>query len=582
MIYCADFETINEEEDCRVWCWYAIELYEREEYKGTDIESFFKWMECLKQDSLLYFHNLKFDGEFIVYHLLTNGYELRKGKKQKKISPKSFYTLIGDMGQWYSLDIVLENGRHITIYDSFKIWSFSISELAPSMGMEITKGEIDYNAYRPVGYEPTEEEWDYVKRDVLIACKSIQVTHARGYTKMTAGSNALWDYRSSLGSKKWKYWFPGLSESEDDFVRKSYRGGWTYTNPAFAKTVVGEGIVLDVNSLYPSRMYYMEMPYGEGLYYTGKYKKMKIYPLYVQRITVDFTLKPNHFPTLQAKHNIRFGKTEYIRSTNGDPMELVLTSVDLELMFEQYDIHSIEYVDGYCYKACDDMFREYIDRWMKEKEEASRKGDKPRRNLAKLFLNALYGKFAKRRKVAVKYPEISESGVVHLVLGDEEDTGGLYIPVGTFITSYARAYTIRSAQLVHDRFLYADTDSLHLLGTEIPDGIEVHETKLGAWKLEDTFQRGIYLGAKCYAEEINVSRETLDDYVKEHPEAECQVDYDRLTLLQLTVAGMPAKSKRHISFDEFREGLVVEDKLVPKHVPGGIVLKPTTFEIKTR
>lgn len=582
MIYCADFETINDEEDCRVWCWYSMELYEREEYKGKDINSFFQWMQSLKKDALIYFHNLKFDGEFIVHYLLTHSYELKKGKKTKRRELNTFYTLIGDMGQWYSLDICLGNGRNIVIYDSLKIWNFSIAELAPSMGMCISKGDIDYDAYRPKGYEPSAEEWDYVKKDVAICCKSIQVTQSRGYTKMTAGSNALWDFRSSIDKKKWDYWFPRLSSDEDEFVRKSYRGGWTYANPRFSKRVVGKGIVLDVNSLYPSRMYYMEMPYGGGIYYTGQYKQNAVYSLYVQRIIADFDLKPGHLPTLQAKHNIRFGRTEYIKSTNGDPLELTLTCVDLELMFEHYDIKQISYVDGYAYKGVKGMFSDYIDRWMHEKEVADRNKDKPRRNLAKLFMNSLYGKFAKRPRTASKYPEITDDGIIHLVKGEEEDVGGLYIPVGTFITSYARVYTIRSAQAVYDRFLYADTDSLHLLGEEVPEGLEVHPTKLGAWKMEDTFQRGIYLGAKCYAEEVDVSRETLDKYLDSHPEAECHVDYEKGTLLQLTVAGMPAKSKTHISFEKFREGLVVNDKLVPKHVPGGVVLKKTTFEIKTR
>lgn len=581
MIYCADFETVNNEEDCRVWCWAGIELYDRVRDKGTDIESFMKWLSSIENNSVVYFHNLKFDGEFMVYHMLTHGYGLIKGGKKKKV-PNTFQTLIGDMGQWYSITINFGNGHTVTIYDSLKIWNFSIEELAPSMGMDIGKGEIDYNAYRPLGYEPTPEEWDYVFRDVLIACKAMRVMIDGGYTKMTAGSNALWDYKMSVGKKQWGYWFPNLSESEDSFVRKSYRGGWTYANPAYAKKVVGKGIVLDVNSLYPSRMYDKPMPYGEGMYYSGKYKKSKIYPLYVQRVLVDLKLKKNHLPTLQDKHNIRFGKTEYICSTNGEPVELTLTCVDLELMLDQYDILSIEYIDGYAYKATKGMFTEYIDRWMSVKEEASNNHDKPRRNQAKLFMNSLYGKFSKRPTAAVKYPEISETGAVRLILGEEEDVGGLYIPVGTFVTAYGRDYDIRSAQAVYDRFLYADTDSLHLLGEEVPEAIEVHNTKLGAWKLEDRFQRAIYLGAKCYAEEITVSREKLDEYILKHPEAACHVDYDRLTLLQLTVAGMPAKSKRHVSFDDFREGLIVEDKLVPKHVPGGVILKPTTFEIKTR
>lgn len=580
MIYCGDFETVNDEKDCRVWCWKCIEVHETDESRGLDISSFFTWMESIQNSSLIYFHNLKFDGEFIVYYLLTHDYTLLIGKKKDK--PKTFRTLIGDMGQWYALTLNLPNRGQVVIYDSLKIWNFSIAELAPSMGFDISKGDIDYDLFRPIGYEPTPKEWDYIDRDVRIACKAMRIMLDTGYTKMTAGSNALWDYKMMIGKDQWKYWFPRLSKTEDDFIRKSYRGGWTYANPAFTKQVVGDGIVLDVNSLYPSRMYYQPMPYGEGVYFKGRYKKSPLYPLYVQRITVDLKLKKDHFPTLQAKHNIRFGKTEYIKSTYGEPLELTLTCVDLELMFEQYEILSIEYVDGYCYKAIDGMFTDYIDKWMSVKEEASEKGDKPRRNQSKLFMNSLYGKFAKRPVVSSKFPELSEYNTVRLVKGDDEEVGGLYIPVGTFITSYARDYTIRSAQAVHDRFLYADTDSLHLLGTEVPDGLEVHETKLGAWKHESTFRRAMYIGAKCYAEEINVSRETLEKILEENPKSACQVNLDQCTLLQLTVAGMPAKSKAHISFDDFKEGLVIDDKLVPKHVPGGVVLKKTTFEIKTR
>ncbi len=580
MIWCSDFETVNKRDDCRVWCWKSIEVHETEEYTGLTINDFFVWLDTLENRDLIYFHNLKFDGEFIVHFLLAHGFILQKGRV--KARPNTFRTLIGDMGQWYAVSITLSNGNTIDIYDSLKIWNFSIAELAPSMGMEISKGDLDYDMYRPVGYEPTPKEWDYIDRDVRIACKAMRIMLDTGYTKMTAGSNALWDYRMTIGKKKWEYWFPSLSMEEDTFIRKSYRGGWTYCNPAYKNQEIGEGIVLDVNSLYPSRMYEEIMPYGEPVYFQGKYKPNKIYPLHIQHINVDFKLKKGFFPTLQAKHSMRFAKTEYITSTNGEPLELTLTGVDMELMFEHYDVNLIEYIDGYCFKGVKGMFNEYIDKWMDVKEKASAEHDKPRRNQAKLFMNSLYGKFAKRPTGYSKFPELSETGAVRLVRGEEEEMGGLYIPVGTFITSYARAYTIRSAQKVHDRFLYADTDSLHLMGTEIPEGLTVHESHLGAWKKEATFHRAMYIGAKCYAEEIYVSRETLDDFLEENPESACQCDYDNLSLLQLTVAGMPAKSKKKIAFADFREGLVIRDKLVPKHVPGGVVLEKTTFEIKIR
>ena len=71
----------------------------------------------------------------------------------------------------------------------------------------------------------------------------------------------------------------------------------------------------------------------------------------------------------------------------------------------------------------------------------------------------------------------------------------LYIPVGTFVTSYARNVTIRAAQKCYYRFIYADTDSLHLIGKEIPP-IDVDQLKLGAFKLESVFTKAKFLRSK--------------------------------------------------------------------------------------
>lgn len=579
MLWSADFETVNNENDCRVWCWKALSMDEASESTGLTIESFVEFLEKCRNGDIIYFHNLKFDGEFIVYHLLKTDWKLLRDKT--KLFRRTFKTVISDMGQWYSIQLMTSKGYRVTIKDSLKIWDNSIKELAKTMHMDIGKGEIDYNLYRAPEYEPTAQEWEYIDLDVRIAARAMRFMLDQGYTKLTAGANALWDYQMMIG-KQWEYYFPVLSDSTDEFIRHSYRGGWCYANPLYQEKVVGKGIVLDVNSLYPSRMYYNELPYGNPIYYEGKYRPDAYYPLYVQHIMVDFELRKGYFPTVQKKHDMRFANTEYIRSTNGDPIEFYLTNIDLDLLKEHYYIKAIEYLDGYKFKSCKGMFSEYIDKWMAVKEEATMSGDAPRRAQAKLFMNSLYGKFAKRPYGQSKYPYIGEDDRMHLELGDVEDRGSLYIPVGTFITSYARDYTIRSAQKNYQRFLYADTDSLHLLGEEIPSEIYVHKTELGAWKHESTFLRAKFIGAKCYCEEEIVSRETLDAYLSGNPNCQKHVDFENLTLLKITCAGLSEKAKHSVGFDDFGIGLVVYDKLMPKHVPGGIVLKETTFEIKRR
>lgn len=89
---------------------------------------------------------------------------------------------------------------------------------------------------------------------------------------------------------------------------------------------------------------------------------------------------------------------------------------------------------------------------------------------------------------------------MHYVNLEPEQRDGVYLPCGVFITSYARYKTITSAQSVYDRFIYADTDSLHLVGTEIPDCLDVDPVRLGAWKHESTFDHGKFLRAKTYVE----------------------------------------------------------------------------------
>lgn len=577
MNYVADFETTTDPNDCRVWGWMSWTLDEKESHRGLSIEDFFTWLHTLKKGDSVYFHNLKFDGEFVVYYLLTHGYELIKDRKESR--PNTFQTLISDMGQWYSIRIVLSNGISVTLKDSLKVWSFTVEELAKSMGMDISKGSIDYEMHRLKGYEPTPEEWDYIDRDVRIVCRAMRTMISDGFNKLTAGANAL-DYYRKLMDSKWEYLFPSIPLSEDEAIRKSYRGGWTYVNPFYQGKEVGSGLVLDVNSLYPAMMRTQLLPYGAPLYFEGRYKENNLFPLYVQRILVDFHLKPGRFPTVQQKNSLRFAVTEYIRATRGDPIELTLTRPDMELFLEQYEIDSIEYLDGYMFHGQTGLFDQYVGYWMDKKEKAGSLGDKPRRNQSKLFMNSLYGKFAKRPLGRSKYPYLGEDGCVHLELGEEEERGGLYIPMGTFITAYARCYTIRSAQKLSERFLYADTDSLHLLGEDIPEEIETHSSHLGKWKVEGRFRKARYLRAKCYAEWMQATPEEIDAFLSENPDAVSHADRENGCLLSITCAGMPGKSKLGVSYDDFKIGLIIRDKLVPRHVPGGVILERTTFELK--
>jgi hypothetical protein len=286
-----------------------------------------------------------------------------------------------------------------------------------------------------------------------------------------------------------------------------------------------------------------------------------LYPLYVQSFTCQFELKPDHIPTIQLKNNPSFISTQYLTDSNGEDITLCLTSVDLELFFQQYNVYNIEYHSGWKFKATTGLYKDYIDKWIKVKIESTLNGNKGMRTLAKLMLNALYGKFALNPKVQSKYP-VYDNGRIRYVLGRKETRKPVYIPAGTFITAWARYKTITSAQNVFERFIYADTDSLHLIGHEIPEGLDISPTELGAWKHESSFNKARFLRQKSYMEHGG------------------DPDEPDKWKWNVTCAGMPEQCKQFITFDNFHIGTTYGGKLQPQHVVGGIVLDDIDFTIK--
>ena len=553
--YVADFETTTDEEDCRVWAW-CISNVDDPEFTvfGTDIVSFIEWVRhsC---NSVIYFHNLAFDGAFLLDHIMHAGWEWVADRKEAK--KFNFTTLISDSNQVYSIELYFDSKAHCTFYDSLKIIPLSVAAMAKAYNLDEGKGSLDYTAYRAPGHKLTEEEMDYIRRDVQIVAKVMKQFLDDNLKKMTAGSNALYDYKQMCGgSKGFRKLFPLLSAEEDSFIRRAYRGGFTYANPKYRGKIIDGGIVFDVNSLYPSVMASCDgqkLPMGKPVWFDGEYEEDRFFPLWVAQVSCRFKIKPNHIPCIQLKGNFRYGQTEYIEDSKGE-VSFMVSSVDWDLITQQYNVKDVVWGGGFKFQAVDWLFKDYVNKWVEVKNQATIDGNSGKRQIAKLMLNSLYGKFATRITVMSRKPELVD-GIIKYVDLPEETRDAVYLPVGVFITAYARYKTITSAQAVYDRFIYADTDSLHLVGTDIPDCIDVDPVRLGAWKHESTFTRGKFLRAKTYMEEI-----------------------DGKTVVH--VAGMPAKLHSQVTFDNFDLGAKYYGKLYQRRVKGGIVLVEGDMEIR--
>lgn len=552
-IYVADFETSYNKQSNTAWVWaWGMYKINRDDFiYGGSIDTFMK--EVFTHDThKCYFHNLKFDGKFILYWLLKHGY-----KYVDRVDDERQYThLIDDMNNYYSIVVGYKhNGKikRVTFLDSYKKLPSSLDKISKDFELGFSKLEMDYSIEREEDYikhHPDCEEYEYLKRDCEILKKAIEITEQNGMKKMTIGSNALSEYKSLLVNRglDFRYIYPLLDDKTDEFLRKAYKGGCTMINPKYANKVIHVHSY-DVNSMYPTQLRFKALPYGQPVYYKGKYKYDSLYDLYIQHIRCEFYIKKKKFPCVQVKRTKLFADNEWIENSPY-AIDLYLTNMDLELFFETYDVYNLEYIDGYKLRGLKGLFNDYIDKWYTVKCTTTNKSMK---TIAKLYLNSLYGKFGtKGSKKSLTFRLENDIIKRDELIVNNVDT--VYLPTAIFTTSYARCYLLKCINNNYDNFVYCDTDSIHL--TQLAKNIPIDDKKLGYFKHEYS-GLGKYLKQKCYL--IHYDKE----YIKVDDEGKV---YDK----KLTCAGLNQNllKESDFEFDNFYVGRVFY-KLKLKNVKGG-------------
>lgn len=612
MRFAADFETTTQS-PVHVWLWAIAPIEQPDQVTtGETIEEFFEWMRSQPESPTIYFHNQKFDGMFILYHLLTHGFTWERTKGD--CCGSEFTTIIGADGKFFSIDIYFERKRgrkvkKVTIFDSMKLLPMSIDKASKHFGLTVRKLKIDYDAHNKGG-AVTAEEIDYIRHDVMILAQILSIMDGLGMNRVTIGACALADYRANTDYFHVK--FPQLDFEVDQEMRNAFRGGWFYVNPENQNRDVGKGFSIDCNSMFGSMLRNHMMPWGTPLEFDGQYEENPRYPLYIQRMWVSFSIKPDKFPFIQIKGSPYFSPSDYAVNTLDDEgcdqlVELYLSTPDMELFFEQYDIHEIYYTGGWMFKGSDELFRDWVDKWSEVKAAAAQVGNKALRLVAKMIIANLYGKFATnpkrkaaqpimdRKKNAVRFEPVrtpctdqdgnpvyetnpvtgdvvtDENGQPVQLTTDFEIGQAVYIPVGIFTTAWSRWEIVRAAQRIHDkskaetgksRFCYAATDSLHLIGEEFPDFLEIDPLKTGAWKCDGVFTHGKYIGANRYVELMQ--------------------DADGSEHLKVRCAGLPENVHDQVTFENFTPDAIYQGRLIPESCPGGVVLKKQSFHMNRK
>lgn len=654
--FMGDFETTvyKGQVNTEVWASALVELFSDKVTILHSIAETFDYLVSLNCNVVVYYHNLKFDGAFWLSYLLvdkkfTQAYDKIgdketdvKWKQQFKMFNNTFKYSISDRGMWYSIVVKVKN-HFIEIRDSLKLLPFSVKKIGESFGTKHKKLDMEYTGFRYAGCEITKEEQEYIANDVLVVKEALEIMFKQGHNKLTIGSCCLEEYkkicRSSLEIQlDYAEMFPNLYDfkidkqehnydNAGDWLRKSYRGGWCYLVKGKENKIKTNGTTADVNSLYPSMMSSKsgnKYPIGLPKFWTGNFipeEALKENMYYFVRIKTRFYIKDNYLPFIQVKGDLKYKGTESLETSdvynhenddyfpyyidkNGNiqqaKVELTLTMTDYQLIKEHYELVDFEIIDGCYFYSMVGIFDEYINKYAKIKKES--KG--ALRELAKLFLNNLYGKMASSTDSSFKIAYVKDDKSIGFMQVVENDKKPGYIAIGSAITSYSRNFTIRAAQKNYygaekRGFIYADTDSIHcdLLPQEIK-GIEVDDKEFCCWKLESCWDKGIFTRQKTYIEHVTHENLIPLEESKQYNNIKCAgMPKKCKDLFEISMQGTAdvnenwSDEEKEFLFDkdnkpivrdysDFKVGLKVPDKLRPIRIRGGVLLVNTTYEMR--
>lgn len=554
-IYVADFETSDTENGDGVWV-YAAGLaaisspYDVTVHHGgkSPLEDFMAQVLALPENSKIYFHNLSFDGSFIVDYLYRQG-------ESPEVSIFS--------RKWYSVKY-----KHIEFRDSLKLLpGTSVKVMPKQFNLPIQKlgDDYDYKRIRRPGEKLSDAEMQYIKNDVTIVGLTMQKLIEAGFntTYLTIGSFVYAMINRAM-TKDTKRDHADITPEDDQILRKAYYGGYTAVNERFKEQVVTNITAIDYNSMYPSMMLNSPMPIGPPHelppttdivpYLTPEYFVI------VEFEAEHIDLKPGRFPTLTKKGFVAKYKSHF------DVFSASLVWSDFNWARKNYTFGELEIKKYIVFNATTGDFNGVIKGLQTLKEQSSEVDEDGKyikagvRTFAKLCLNSMYGKFAQSL--------INEKRII--VLDEEEDHlkefpdeeqeigKGKYLPVSIAVTAAARNALFEVYERIgYDRIIYSDTDSIYIkdYNNEIADLI--HESDFGKWAIEREGFEGKFLHAKCY-----------------------MLDYGRYK--DVKVAGLPKTADiSSLTFDGFKPGLTFEKvKLIPKYVHGGVRLNEVDFTIK--
>ena len=463
-------------------------------FKFSSLNEFIDYAFALKGKHMFVAHNAMYDMQLtgLKYWILTHP-EYQHMKRTDD--------LILDGKVWVRYVRKGKNYAELIFADSFQYLPASLDDLI--------KKYLESKKYASKDeYKLSPDEWNaYIQENGDELCRNDTIQLWKIFMKflsflsanqfplgMTIASTAMKTFRLRFQEGS-DLFYPNTDDYNTDII-EAYRGG--YTN-VLQLGQVENVVVYDVNSLYPYSM------------------KNKMPVRYVSKVKIR---NYEHYQKLKERFYI-IARCDFVAGENISFITKRINSKLYPLKSGQCVLHEpeIDYILGtggtilfdyaYLYNFRTDLFDSYVDFFYKLKSDAR---DDVTREIAKLFLNAMYGKFGQHGRYSkiitkdepeeydepIRYDDgqghiISDYGYFKIV---RQDGHPRYSPeIAGAITAYARIYLWKLVQIVGVQdWLYSDTDSVHTTNHKLDTMVS---DKLGDMKIEKT-GTAIYVAPKVY------------------------------------------------------------------------------------
>lgn len=434
----------------------------------------------LPDDSEVWVHNLSFDGEFILYEAIAQGFKIAYDVDERY----RFHGVVIVQEDISGIRAITLNygGKRIVLRDSFRLFRCALSKIPKICGFESIdhKGDaIDYEVIRPRNWKSTVEEQEYQAHDVTVLMRGIKWIKALGEGN-TIGSIALNDFKRHVGKTPFK----SLTPADHAILSSLYSGGKTWVNPQYAnRHIISPGWTIDRNSMYPAEAVNTH-PVAVRAIRDGRTSGGDKRAYLIQ--CTDLRVKAGHFPVLVRA----FGaQSDYVTL-----LEKWIYEPELDYLCAHYNYKTLRVVKTAEFE-CSEICRSWVEKWYRVKQ-----AEPDRREFAKLMLNNLTGKIA-QNPVHEEIRRFWRDGSFNLYRYNPplKLNKFTFMPWTASVTSDSRLCLASTVGLIGvDHCFYTDTDSVHGYG-ELPQDI-IDQFALGAWKKENDFDEAIYIKNKCYFE----------------------------------------------------------------------------------